>query len=321
MNKKVLFVSRLFFPSIGGVENHVLNLSKELTKRNYSIQILTTKNSNKLSNSDYINKILIRRIEYPNMKYLGLLYIWGWVLFNFQYFKSFDVIHCHDVIIWLLPLKIFYPKNKIYLTFHGYENYPLKLSSKYMHKIAEYLSDGIISVGKYIQKWYKTRTDLITYGAIDPTLLNKKASLIKNKYLFLGALNNINSVTKYLNPGVKNKIIFVGDGENRISCSYYGQVIGFVNNPYKYISKSEIIFTGGYLSILEAIAMDKPVYAIYDNPLKKDYLMMTPFAKYIRIGKKFDKYLKYKYPKELKEWIKKQTWEKMAQDYIKLWNK
>lgn len=321
MKKKVLFITRLFFPSIGGVENHVLNLSKELTKKNYSIHVLTTKYNKELKDMDYFDKILIRRIKIPNIKYLGLLYLWIWVIQNIKYFKLFDVIHCHDVILWLFPLKIINPKIKIYLTFHGYESFPISHSSKFLHKLSEYLSDGIITVGKYVQKWYKTRTDMITYGAVDINLFKKQPSLIKNKYLFLGALNNINSVTKYLNSGVKNKIVFVGDGEERKLCSRYGQITGFITDPYKYILKSEIIFAGGYLSILEAIAMDKPVYAIYDNPLKKDYLMMTPFAKHIRIGKRFDKYITYKYPKELKEWIKKQTWEKMAQDYIKLWNK
>lgn len=317
----ILFVSRLFKPHIGGVETHLNHLSNELLKMGHNVNVLTTRFQKELEKNELIGEIHVSRIEYPKMKIIGLLYIWIWVIKNIKCFEKYDVIHCHDVIIWLLPLKIIKPKTKLFLTFHGYEGYPLKRREILVHRFSNILSCGTIAIGKCIDKWYGTSSDIISTGAVDKSLFKKNPSKCLYQYLFSGRLHDTTSVEKYLNNTIKNKIIFVGDGPLRNRCEEYGTVTGMVSNPIHFYEKAKIILASRYLSILEAIAMDKPVYAIYDNPLKKDYLMMTPFAKHIRIGKRFDKYITYKYPKELKEWIKKQTWEKMAQDYIKLWNK
>lgn len=41
-NTKLLFVTHLFYPAIGGVELHIKNLSAGLVKRGYDVQVLTT---------------------------------------------------------------------------------------------------------------------------------------------------------------------------------------------------------------------------------------------------------------------------------------
>ena len=41
--KNILFLTRSFYPNIGGVEKHVLELSKELIKRGYRITVITEK--------------------------------------------------------------------------------------------------------------------------------------------------------------------------------------------------------------------------------------------------------------------------------------
>jgi glycosyltransferase involved in cell wall biosynthesis len=51
---------------------------------------------------------------------------------------------------------------------------------------------------------------------------------------------------------------------------------GFIFNVDDYIKDAKVIFTSGYLGILEAFAYKKNVIATYDNELKKDYLKMIP---------------------------------------------
>jgi len=86
-----------------------------------------------------------------------------------------------------------------------------------------------------------------------------------------------------------------------------------------------------HLSILEAFACKKMVFAFYNNPIKKDYLEMTPFKKWIVIEKDpkkmANKVIDYlnnpaKYQPLIDrayEWVKKQTWEKITEKYLQLW--
>ena len=87
----------------------------------------------------------------------------------------------------------------------------------------------------------------------------------------------------------------------------------------------------GYLSILEAMAAKRLVFAVYGNLLKEDYLRMAPFSKYIVISNSLSELVSkiYFYLDNLKEkekiindaynWVKKQTWEEMTSIYLKLW--
>ena len=76
----------------------------------------------------------------------------------------------------------------------------------------------------------------------------------------------------------------------------------FTNDPKagKYFYKYKYAFVSGYLSMLEAMAQNTPVFTYYANPLKYDYLNMTPFK---------DK--NFQIP----------TWSKVADIYEKLWQK
>ena len=86
-----------------------------------------------------------------------------------------------------------------------------------------------------------------------------------------------------------------------------------------------------YLSILEALANKRLVFAHYDNPVKEDYLKLSPFSEFIIIensGEKIAEKVKYylKNPKEADRlieegygWVKKQTWDGVLEIYLKLW--
>ena len=79
------------------------------------------------------------------------------------------------------------------------------------------------------------------------------------------------------------------------------------------------------------MAAKKLVFAVYDNPVKQDYLEMSPFAKWIVaenspkiLAEKVGYYLKH--PEEEKKlveegynWASRQTWDKVVSLYLKLW--
>src|SRR3989304_3204257 len=118
---KILFITRLFFPHIGGVEKHVYEIAKSLDRRGNGITILTEKYDKKLKIQETIDGIKVVRFSYPHTKFLGLKFIW-WRLFqNIKLIKEANVVHIHDVFIWYLPFRLLFPNKKVFTTIHGLE--------------------------------------------------------------------------------------------------------------------------------------------------------------------------------------------------------
>ena len=82
--------------------------------------------------------------------------------------RKYDIIHIHDVFFWYLPLRLLYPRKKVFITFHGYETqFPPSRSAIWQRRLAAKLTSGNICVGDYIGKWYGIKPTLVTYGATD----------------------------------------------------------------------------------------------------------------------------------------------------------
>lgn len=145
---RIFFVARRAHPQIGGVEKHIYQVSRELKKLGHKVKVI--------SEND---------IKYPKIKFLGLIFIWIWVARNLEFFKKHDIVHAHDVTIWLLPLKFLLPNSPIYSTFHGWEGkYPIPNKNKWLRQLAAKISKRNICVGKFIERWYGIRAGQITYG-------------------------------------------------------------------------------------------------------------------------------------------------------------
>lgn len=342
MNKfmNIIFFSRLFYPHIGGVEKHVLELGKRLVKKGYKVTVIT-ENYQLLPLSDNIEGIHIVRVNIGPDRRFKKFKIWLELLKKINLIRSASIIHCHDIFFWYLPFKVIFPFKKVYTTFHGYEanEIPSKKSIM-MHKISEKLSFGNICVGDFFNKWYGTKPTLVTYGAVDNKLI-KEGLESKNSTkdaMFLGRLEEETGIMQYL-QSIKDKKIkldIYGDGNlinkakeyvksNNIDATFKG----FVFNATDYIKDYKYIFTSRYLGILEAMALKKPVFTEYNNKIKKDYLEMTPFASFISISKdsnqlsvEINKYIQGKSKvntDKAYEWVKDKTWEEMVKLYLKLW--
>lgn len=332
-------ISHYYFPHIGGVERHLNELLRYFKGKEFEFTIITEKYNNKLKSVEHKDGNTILRILYRRVKFLGLINIWLclWKLRNF--IKEADVVHIHDVFIWYLPFRILFPKKPVFITFHGYESFPVTFKAKLVRKIAEYLTNGSICVGEFMKKWYGTNPNIIFYGGVD---LNKfrSSSEIKPKFdaVFSSRLDDQTGIVTYLDTVkilVKKlnnfKFVILGDGKYRGIAEKVGIVKGFVNDPSRYFTSSKVAFVSRYLAILEAFASKKLVFAVYDNSIKKDYLTMTPFYKWIIIEKdpailaeKVYEY--YKNPKKYDwmidsayQWVKKQTWKEVCLAYQKLW--
>ncbi|OIP57781.1 MAG: hypothetical protein COX79_04250 [Candidatus Levybacteria bacterium CG_4_10_14_0_2_um_filter_36_16] len=307
---KVLFIAPYFYPSIGGVEKHVLEISKRLVKKGFSITIIaedknsdvTTNYQDRVSSDSKANitkktvksiyfdnkigkKIRVFRFKFGRANRLKKFKIWYCLFKNRKLIQEADIIHCHDVFIWYLPFRFLYPNKKVYTTFHGYESYPIKKGAWLVHKISEKLSNGNICVGEYLHKWYGTNPTYLTYGAV--TLPKAFPKIKKNiSALFWGRLDVQTSILEYCKAVkiLKKKypeffFRVIGDGKQRKEVENYVSVEGFKLSAEHELSKYRFAFVSRYLSTLEAMAAKRLVFVLYDNPVKKDCFAMGPFAK------------------------------------------
>jgi len=344
----ILFLSRLFYPHIGGVETHVLEVGKRLVRKGHRVIVITEEYQSKGSSAKTtgtLEGIEIRRIEVGQDNYFKKFKIWRQLFKLKQIIKDADIIHCHDVFFWYLPFRFIYPNKKVYTTFHGYETkYPPSKKAILVRKVSEKLSWGNICVGEYVEKWYHTKPDYVTYGGVN--IIENQKSKIKSqnhnskfKILLIGRLEEDTGILIYLKAleVLKNrKISFefetCGDGSLRRIAIKYGKVYGFVKDMDKYIERSDFVFTSSYLSILEAIYRGKIVFSVFQNKLKEDYLKMSPFAKWVVIesspkdlANRIIYFVNHRDEKEKMinkgyEWVKTQTWEKVVSLYLSLWH-
>ncbi len=337
---------------MGGVERHVLEVSRLLVRKGHSVTVLTEKFERGLLDTDEINGIKIIRIDNGTDDWFKKFRVWVNIFNNRKLIIDADIIHAHDIFFWFLPFKLLFSTKKVFVTFHGYEgnNIP-NLKSKLMHKISEKFSSGNICVGDFLKKWYGTKPNYVIYGGVNLQNIKYKKYNIKNKkevnFVFVGRLEEETGIMVYLNAlemlkkeGFRFKIDILGDGsllrkaqnfieKNKINANFNG----FVRKIDNYIVNSDFVFTSRYLGILEALSFNKFVFAVYNNPIKKDYLSMALFAKFISISKDYKElggeielHLKNKKIKENKiykgyDWVKDKTWENITSTYLKLWGK
>lgn len=287
----ILIISRKVSPHIGGVEKHINEISKVLTKKGNKIKII--------SEAD---------IKYPHIKLLGLFYIWVWFWKKRNLIKQAEIIHIHDVFIWYLPFRFLYPTKKIFITIHGLEwDNPLSKISILQKRLASKLTTKTIGIGKFLEKYTRIKFDLVSYGA--SSTIRTTEVKFKKTFIFVGRLEENTGLTRFLkwlkeHKSEYSKVDFCGDGVLRAECEKYGTVHGFTD-PTPFLKKAEYCVPGGYLAALEGLAYNCKLNLYWNNKVKEDYWKMSPF--YRLKGNK------------LEEWAKAQTWEKLANEYINLY--
>lgn len=358
---KIVFITSSFYPSIGGVETHVLNLSRELISRGHAVTVITEDKQQDWQSEDLSDNVPTKlksankstSFEHKKLYQIDIFYfkfglpskikkfrIWYLLWRNRKLFRSSDIIHCHDVFIWYLPFRFIFWNKKVFTTFHGYEtHFPPAVSAIRIRKLSAYLSYGNICVGEFIKKWYGTIPDYIVYGGVSK--IKSQTSSIKNetkklKILIIGRLEKDigvqvykDTLRKLTDKGVKFNLTVCGDGVFRSDFEKYGTVLGFSSDRNKFIKNADVVFASSYLSMLESLSFGKSVMAAYTNPLKHDYLRMSPFDKYITISNDASIFVKkvinFKPNKRLRDqaqrWALTQTWEKVADIYEELWKK
>ncbi len=357
-NMKIVFFTRLFYPHIGGVEKHVLEISKILIKKGHEVFILTEVFSKSYSNTYQSDKVSANKIgEVEGIKVFRIntgkdnwfkkFRVWKELIKHRSLIKEADIVHCHDVFFWFLPFLIIYPFKPVFTTFHGYEGNKIpERNSIAVHRVSEIFSRGNICIGEFFRKWYGTKPTYVSYGAVKIIDVGINKKNIRKKIMYIGRLEEEAGIMQYL-KALKllkdrnyNYTLYVyGDGSQRREAEIFSKknnlnVVfkGFDSKAESYIQNYNYIFVSRYLGILEALVNKKVIFAVYNNEIKKDYLEMTPFRNfiyicedYLEIARKVEHLIENKKEEELMikngyRWVEKQTWEKLVNLYLKLWN-
>jgi len=335
----IIFFSRLYYPHVGGVEKHAREVAERLSKKNHQVTVITQNHEKKLPEIEIKGGVKILRLPYSENKFI----IWKNLLTIKKYIKNADIIHCHDVFFWYLPFKLIFPTKKVFTTFHGWEGiFPIPRKNILARKISEKLSCGNICIGDYIKKHYSTKPDFVSYGGVGLKNINHSARDInnKNQVTFIGRLEKDLGLDEYLKALItlkekhNFKITFVGDGAYRKQAEKIGKVTGLVKDITPFVSQPTIILSSSYLTIMESMALGRPVFSLYQNNLKKDYLKLFPGKKHMWIAgsanelvSQINNYLQgptLKVRKQLqkaKNFAKDQTWDKVVNIYLNLWKK
>lgn len=347
---KVLFLTRRFWPQIGGVERHVFEVTKELLKRGHDVTVVSEAPDEAYSpnwqsdaeSATFTGRFKIYRMPPLHQNGSKKLEIWKWLWENRNLIENSEIIHAHDIYFWYMPFRLLNQAKRSYITFHGHETtFPPRHNAVLIRRLSNKFATSSIQVGDYITKWYKTKSKIITYGGvkvpkkISSVHLNKKTPI---NLLFLGRVEKDNGVEVYeklLGLLKKEKIDFrftvVGDGSLRGNLEKFGKIIGFVRNPEDYVEKADVVLTSSYLSMLESMVRGRVVIAAYADPLKKDYIEMSPFKELILSGSDIPRLLLAlsqlqgdpraleSHIDKARRWAFLYTWEKVADSYERLW--
>jgi glycosyltransferase involved in cell wall biosynthesis len=92
---KIAQVSFLYYPSLGGVQTHVMKISESLARKGIDVEVLVTDPTRRLPEKDTVNKIPVRRFK--SWAPMGDFYL-STELSSYlkKHFHDYDIVHAHS---------------------------------------------------------------------------------------------------------------------------------------------------------------------------------------------------------------------------------
>lgn len=281
------------------------------------------------------------------------LRLWWEVSKHWKLLKNADVVQIHDVFWWLLPFLPIVLNSRRFITFHGYESNQPGVMARNWHQLADRLSAGSLGIGGFHEKWYGVKPTLTAWGATDvvsKSISNRPPSNKIKKAIFIGRLASDVGAVAYVRGWLDwidslqlsehalsaYQLDLYGEGQQRIQIEKLsttrqaGRTVhlhGDVPNAARLLPSYDVAFVSRYLAIIEALSLSLPVMAHYDSPIKHDYLTITPFHDWITMAGSTAEIttalqhhsISSSATTVAQNWARAQTWEQLAECYLKLW--
>lgn len=339
----IVMVTPKFHPHVGGVEKHVLRVSEELRTLGHQVSIITELHEAHLPSEEDYQGLKIHRVPRRSLwsTWLGM---WGLR----RVFESADIIHCHDhhtLVGWIPHLRFRFWRQPFFVTFHGYEACPPRWHHRLIRRTAVALSKAHLCIGGYIGKWYRGPCDVVRWGGVDLPA-QRPSPGEPNHVVFIGRLDHDTEILGYLEAieilrarGIELQVDICGDGPLRNHVEAWAarlgpgvRVHGHVPAVEPFLLRARFAFVSRYLAILEAMAYGRMVFALYSNPIRRDYLLSIPEAEDKMIVSGYPEALAdafeevLKNPQNEREYIRasevfvtEQTWRSFAEAYLDLY--
>jgi len=290
------------------------------------------------------------------------LRVWWQMLQHLKVLREADVIQIHDVWWWVWPFSWFLPKSKLFMTFHGYEGSQNPDDrQRRAHQSAAKMTRGNLCIGGFHEKWYGVKPTLVSFGAVEvggqidkkvigsseiPDRVRNDDKWVQDdshcNLIYAGRLDADVGIMEYLqglkectekSPTRQLKLDVFGSGPLLNQAKIYSKRNHLPVKFHRWVeprlidwSKYDIALVSRHLAIIEALAHGLPVVAHYSSPIKNDYLLLSPFAKWIQVfdnPSRFGEIIENLNPlsAEAKKWARRQTWGKMVDLYEGMWRK
>jgi alpha-1,3-mannosyltransferase len=222
----ILHVVRQFSPSIGGLEDYVVNLSKQQMKHGHDVDVLTLdinfQSNEKLISNEIIDDINVYRIGSIGPKKYKLAFV------KVGFLNAYDIVHVHAVDFFIdyisLLKRIGFLKANLYLTTHGgffHTNDYGALKKVFFNTITKFslkIPNKIFTISKNDHDIFskinsnctllQNAVSLRKFG--DVSHLNEKAD-----FVYVGRLSKNKKLTWLIEtfsrlPGNESKLIIIG---------------------------------------------------------------------------------------------------------------
>jgi|LSQX01.2.fsa_nt_gb glycosyltransferase involved in cell wall biosynthesis len=286
---RIVMLTPAFHPRRGGVERHVRRVSEELAALGHGVAVVTRLQPGAPAAAQ-LGPLPIVRLEGGIRAAMTLLRQHRSLL------RGADVIHCHDAypfLYWHAPLRPLLRLPRAYVTFHGYEGWPIPREALRVRRWVRRACAGALCAGGFIPRWYGTACDAVTYGGVDlPSAPPPEEP--EARAVFVGRLEPDTGILDYLcllalarqTHGLELPLDVCGDGSLRAEVRRVATAAGLslrmhggVEDPTRFLLGARFALVSGYLAMWEAMACGALVLALYDNPLKRDYLEAFPPAR------------------------------------------
>lgn len=280
---RILMVTPSFHPAIGGVETHVRRVSECLCARGHAVSVLTHSDT---PGEEQLGPVTIHRLPRTNP--------WSAWRAARPHLAASDIVHGHDAYSYLhfcLPSWVLPPRRPTFLTFHGYERYPIPAEAIRWRRFVRGRVRNALCAGEFICRRYGTPCFGVTYGGVDPQPVPPLPVI--PTALFVGRLAEDTSIMLYLDALARLRrehernlpLVVVGDGPLRGIAQRFAEAqrltvkfLGRVADPRHLYAEASFAFVSGYLAIWQALALGRRVFAVYENELKHEYLTCFPEA-------------------------------------------